>query len=83
MTRKFTKGHYSVKSVGRVKVLVLCTSSVSALYLYQVWPKYLKGFQSYSPGQWVNARLVANVQGRTDGRTDGKTYPYNAPCRTA
>ena len=51
MTIKFTKGHNSVKSVGGVKVLVLRTSSHNALYLYQGLQKYLKGFQSYRPGQ--------------------------------
>ena len=35
---KFTKGHNSVKSVGGVKVLFLCTLSDKALYLYQVLP---------------------------------------------
>ena len=38
VTMKFTKGHNSVKGVGGVKVLVLCTSSDTALYLYQVLP---------------------------------------------
>ena len=51
VTMKFTKGHNSVKSVGEVKVLVLCTLSDNALYLYQVLPKCFKGFQSYRPGQ--------------------------------
>ena len=37
VTMKFTKGHNSVKSVGGVKVLVLCTLSDNALYLYQVF----------------------------------------------
>ena len=36
-------GYNSVKSVGGVTVLVLCTLSDNALYLYQVLPKYLKG----------------------------------------
>ena len=49
VTMKFTKGHNSLKSVGGVKVIVLSTSSDNALYLYQVLPKYLKGFQSYRP----------------------------------
>ena len=48
---KFTKEHNSVRSVGGVKKLVLCTSSDNVLYLYQVLAKYLKGFQSYRPGQ--------------------------------
>ena len=34
--RKNSKGHYSVKNVGVVSVLVLCTSSDNGLYLYQV-----------------------------------------------
>ena len=33
---KFSKGHNFVKNVGGVTVLVLCTSSDNALYLYQV-----------------------------------------------
>ena len=46
-----TSGHYSVKSVDGIIVLVLVKSSDNALYLYQVLPKYLIGFQSYGPGQ--------------------------------
>ena len=41
----------SVKSAGGVRVLVLCTLSDNVLYLYQILPKFLKGFQSYRPGQ--------------------------------
>ena len=33
---KFSKGHNSVKNVGGVTVLVLCTSSDDAVYLYQI-----------------------------------------------
>ena len=33
---KLSKGHSSVKNVGGVKVLILCTSSDSALYLYKI-----------------------------------------------
>ena len=33
---KISKGHNSVKNVGGVTVLFLCTSSVSGLYLYTV-----------------------------------------------
>ena len=40
---KFTKGHNSIKTVGGVTVLVLCTSPDYALYLSQVLRKYLKG----------------------------------------
>ena len=32
----FSKGHNSVKSVGRVMVLILCILSDLALYLYEV-----------------------------------------------
>ena len=45
------KGHNSVKNVDGAMILVLCTSSDNALYLYQVLPKYLKGFQSNRPKQ--------------------------------
>ena len=34
VTMKFTKGHNSIKTVGGVKVLVLCTSSNNVLYMY-------------------------------------------------
>ena len=46
---KCSKGHNSVNSVGGILILVLSISSGSVLYLYQVWSKYLIGFQSYSP----------------------------------
>ena len=48
---KFTKGHNSIKSVGGVMVVILSTLSDYALYLPTVLCKYLKGFQSYRPGQ--------------------------------
>ena len=41
----FSKGHNSVKTVGRV--MVLCILSDLALYLYKISWKYLKGFQRY------------------------------------
>ena len=34
--RKFSKGHNSLKNVGGVTVLVLCTSSDDGLYFYNV-----------------------------------------------
>ena len=34
--RNILKGHNSVKNVGGITVLVLCTSSDNGLYLYQV-----------------------------------------------
>ena len=40
---KFTKEYDSIKIVGGVTVLVLCTSPDNALYLSQVLRKYLKG----------------------------------------
>ena len=33
---KISKGHNSVKNIGRVTVLVLCTSSDDGSYLYKV-----------------------------------------------
>ena len=39
--------HNSVKNVGGVMVLVPCTLSDNALYLYQDLSKYLKGLRSY------------------------------------
>ena len=33
---KFSKGNNSVKNVGRVMVLILCTLSDDALYLYTI-----------------------------------------------
>ena len=38
---KFTRGHNSVKNVGGVTELVLCTASDDILYLDQVLKKYL------------------------------------------
>ena len=34
VTKKYTKGHYSINNVGGVKVLVLYTSFDNASYLY-------------------------------------------------
>ena len=65
---KFSKGHNSVKSVG-----VLATSPDSALYLYQVLSKYLRGIRVTDLNTRVDARVVANVDGRTDVRTDERT----------
>ena len=48
-------------------VLVLSTSSDSVLYLYQVLSKYLLGFRVMDLNSRVHARMVANVDGRTDG----------------
>ena len=48
---EFSKGHNSVNNVGGVMVLVLSISSDSVLYLYQVLPMYLTGFQCYGPEQ--------------------------------
>ena len=43
---KISKGHNSVKNVGRVTVLFLCTASDSGLYLYKVSRKYSGRYQS-------------------------------------
>ena len=45
--RKISKGHNFVKNEGGVPILVLCTSSDDALYLYKVSRKYLERYQSY------------------------------------
>ena len=44
--RKNSKGHNSVKNVGGVSILSLCTSSDDGLYLYQVSLNIFK-YQSY------------------------------------
>ena len=43
----FSKGHNSIKNVGEVTVLVICTLPGGALYMYIVSQKYLSWFQSY------------------------------------
>ena len=43
---EFIQGHNSVKCVGGVMVLVLSTLPANVLFLYQVFTKYLIGFQS-------------------------------------
>ena len=78
-TLKFAKGHNSVKkNLGRVMVLILSTLSDNALYLYQVLSKYLRvtelGFQSCGPESKVDARVVANVDGRMYKPTYRWTY---------
>ena len=45
--------------------------SDSVLYLYQVLLKYLMGFIVTDLNCRVDARVVANVDGRTYGRTNG------------
>ena len=57
-------------------VLALCTLSDNALYLYIIWPKYLKSFRDTNQDSSVDSRWVANV----DGRAYGKPHPYIAPC---
>ena len=65
---KFTKGHNSVNSVGGVMALVLSTLSNGVLYLYQVLSKYLMSFRVTDLKSRVDARVVANVDGRTENR---------------
>ena len=75
---KFTKGHNSVKSVGGVSVLILCTWSDNALYLYQVLSKYLRGFQSYRSkhqGWCQGARKCWWTDERTDRWKTRSLYP--------
>ena len=43
----FSKRHNSVKNVGGVAILNLCTSFDHALYLYQVLQRYPIRFQRY------------------------------------
>ena len=49
---KFTKGNNSVKSVVGATVLVLCTVSDDALYVYHKFQENLKGFQRNRPEHW-------------------------------
>ena len=67
-----TKGHNSVKSVGGVIFLVLCTLSDDVLYLYKVSRKYLKPFPSYGP----------DTKKLTDGQTDRWTDRRTDELRT-
>ena len=55
--RKISKGHNSVKNVGGVSVLVLCTSSDGDLYFYKVSWKYSGEYQSYR----VDTIFIAKV----------------------
>ena len=41
---KISKGHNSVKNVGEVTILFLCTSSDDGLYLYNVSGKYSRRY---------------------------------------
>ena len=75
---KFTKRHYSVKSVDGIMVLDLCTLFDNALYFYQVLPKYLQVFQSYRLNIRVNARVVSNVARRTNGQKTWSLYHTKA-----
>ena len=44
-TMTFMIGHNCIKNVAGIIVLVFCTLSEDALYLYHVWCNFLKGFQ--------------------------------------
>ena len=61
--RTFSKGHYSVNSVGGVMVLALSTLSDSVLYLYHVLSYYLVGFRVTDLNSRVDARVVAIYKG--------------------
>ena len=73
----FSKGHNSLNSVGGVMALVLSTLSDGVLYLYQKNLYFCrsssKGFRVTDLNSRVDARLVANVDGRTYGRTYERT----------
>ena len=45
-----------------------------ALYLYQVLPKYPKGFRVTDLDSRVDARVVANVDRQTNGQKTGSLY---------
>ena len=62
---KISKGNNSIKNVGGVTVVNLCTSSDHALHLCQVSWNYLERYQSY--------RADTNDQPLTDGQTDRQT----------
>ena len=55
-------------------VLVLFSLPDSVSYLYQILSKYLIGFKSYDLNTRVDARVVANVNVRTNGRKTGSLY---------
>ena len=60
VTMKFTKGHNFVqKNVDEILVLISCTLSDHALYLYQSSLKYLKLFQGY----WADMNFNCNYKG--------------------
>ena len=62
---KFSKGHNSVNSVGGVEALVLSTLSGGVLYLYQVFVEVSHRVSELDLNSRVDARVVANVDGRT------------------
>ena len=80
---QFTKDHNSVKNVNGVMILILCTSSDNALYLYQVSRKYLKGFQSYLEAA---VYILKFSKGHNSVNSVGGVMvlvlpnPYIAPC---
>ena len=67
---KFTKGHYSVISVGEVRYL-FCAHCLIILYICTKFCQSIsKGFRVTGPDSRIDARVVTNVDGRTDVRTD-------------
>ena len=51
------KGHNSLKNVGRVMVLNLCTSSYDALYLYKVHENILIGIKVIEQTQFKKGKI--------------------------
>ena len=66
-------GHNSIKNVGGVKVLVLCTSYNNTLYLYQILSTSIsKGFRVSDLNRMVDASVVANADRRMYERINRK-----------
>ena len=63
--KKLSKGHNSVKNVGGVSVLVLCTSSDDGYICIKFHENILNGIRVME--------LQRKVNGRPDGQTDGWT----------
>ena len=68
-----SKGHNSVKKVGGVTILVLCTSADNGLYLYQFHENILNGIRVMERTQKVNGW----TDGQTDRQMDGQRAGHN------
>ena len=65
---KITKGNNSLKNVGGVTVVNLCTSSGHALYFYQVLWHYLKRYQNYRAD---TISILENTKGNNSAKNAG------------